>query len=372
MQPDSPHAQFWDWFESNGARLRASVYGEDEAARNEAYDELRDASEEAEPGLILEFGSASEDEPYLLVVSADGKPELVDAVKDFVASAPDLAGWEVVAFRPRMPDPEGNIIVQDPESTAGGGEDVGTDDIWFRVEEGDHGLDLTLHVRGLTKANEKMRGLGASLLAEHAIGERDALTLLNSLEIEPLPDAPAGQGLRPFLEMVGVLDTAKAERYPPPGQLPIDSESDWQNMQGVIDDYPVSVLLNAGLRPLAGHPDYDQRLTVTIPFEGRDDGMPANAEEYAAVTELDEQLNNTLQEEQECLLAMTLMTQGRRDMIFYTANVEAALDRLDALQAETSRRFECQVERDTYWQMYRSFCQSGEEGEDAEADEDAE
>ena len=55
---------------------------------------------------------------------------------------------------------------------------VGPDDIWFHVIDTHEGLDLTLYVRGLTNENERFRGLGATLLAEHAVGERDALTLL--------------------------------------------------------------------------------------------------------------------------------------------------------------------------------------------------
>src|SRR5262249_51671501 len=157
MQPSPDHARFWRWFQNNGGRLRALMYGRDEAARERASEELREASEEVAPGLILEFGPSDEGERLQLIVSADGKPEHVDAVKDFVAAAPALPGWSVVAFRPRLPiDDSLEIVLQ--------GERVGPDDIWFRVAEGDDGLDLALHVRGMTRQNERLRGLGASLL----------------------------------------------------------------------------------------------------------------------------------------------------------------------------------------------------------------
>src|SRR5262245_12497564 len=102
MQASSAHNKFWKWFQSNGTRLRGMMYGEDNDAREEASEELRKAVQAVEEGLILEMGQGGEGEPDLLVVSADGRPERVDAVKDFVASAPALKGWTVVAFRPRM------------------------------------------------------------------------------------------------------------------------------------------------------------------------------------------------------------------------------------------------------------------------------
>jgi hypothetical protein len=366
MQPSPAHAQFWQWFRANGERLRTGMYGDDEAVREEASEELRHAVQAAEPGLILEIGQGADGGPHPLIVSADGKPEQVDAVKDFVAAAPTLPGWQVIAFRTRLEVGEHlEIAIQD--------ERVGPDDIRFRVSEGDEGLDLTLYVRGLTDANRQIRGLGASLLAEHAVGERDALTMLRSLEIEPLPARPAPE-LRPFHELPDVLDEAKARKYPPPGSLPIDMDGDWLNMRGTINGSFASVLLNGGLAPVAGHPAYDRRLTVSIRFnESRDDGMPATEEEYAAVSELGDRLGEALQENQQSLLALTLMTQGRRDLVLYTSNAGAALLRLEELRTGIrSHRIKVAVERETFWGMYRSFHQAAAGAEEEEEDGDGE
>lgn len=360
MQSSQAQARFWQWFQKHAERLRTSMYGPDDAARERVSAELREAVETVEPGLVLEFSSGGEDEPHQLIVSADGRFERVDPVKDFVASAPTMPGWQVVAFRPRMPMGESlEIRLQD--------ESVGPDDIWFRVLENDDGLDLTLHVRGLTKANEQLRGLGASLLAEHAVGERDALTMIRSLQIEPLPKTPEAAGLHPFLELAGVFDEAKAAKYPPPGSLAIDLENDWANMEGTVNGALAVVLLHVGLRSAAGHPDYDRRLTVSMPFhETLENGLPTR-EEFAVVCDLGDRVVEELREDQESLLAMTMMTQGRRDLIFYTSNADAALQRVEALRdAETSHEIETSVERDTFWGMYRSFCQAGSEDDTEE------
>jgi hypothetical protein len=364
MQPSFAHSEFWQWFRKNGDRLKPLLYGDDEAARDKASNELRDAVNKVAPGLVLEIAGSEEGEPFQLVVSADGKPEHADAVKDFVDSAPALPGWEVVAFRPRM------VLSEDVE-IALEDERVSTEDIWFRVTEDEDGLSLTLHVHGLNRNNEKLRGLGASLLAQHAVGERDTLILLNSLTVKPLPKAPAAAGLHPFKDLVGVFDEAKETRYPPPGELPLDPEApDWQNMQGTMNGSPVVVMLHTGLRPLAGHPDYDRRLTVSIPFnDSNEDGLPATEEEYLAVREIGDELGDALQQEQESLLALSLMTQGRRDLVFYTSNASAALDRLEALRTNvTTHQVEVSVVRDTFWGMYRGLLQAGsqEEGEQTE------
>ncbi len=361
MQADPARDRFWQWFRSNADRVRDLLYGKDDAARKRASDELGAAVRQVQEGVILEMGPLAADGRRQLIVSADGRPENVESVKEFVASAPEVPGWEVVAFRPRM-------NVHDAVEIQLEDQRVGADDIWFRVEPNDDGLALTLFVRGLTDANRRLRGLGASLLAEHAVGERDALTMLTGLDVEPLPDDPAAEGLRPFPDLVGVFDRAKAEKYPPPGELPLAPEGEWLSARGTINGAFALILLNTGLRGVAGHPDYDRRLTVSIPFnQKRPDGMPASNDEYDAVQEIGERLGEALRADQQSLLAIVMMTQGRREMIFYTSDAQAAVARLrEAAEGVESHQIKARSERDTFWGMYRHFCQGASKAKEEE------
>jgi hypothetical protein len=208
-----------------------------------------------------------------------------------------------------------------------------------------------------------MRELGASLLAEHTMGERDAVTLLNSLQVQPLPKDPAAAGLHPLRELHAVIDAAREKRYPPPGSLPIDTDSDWQAGSGTLDDSPAILLLHAGLQPVAGHPAYDRRLTVSIHFNlTSEEGLPATNEEFEAVSGLGDRIGEALRADQESLLALAITTQGRRDLIFYTSNADAALKRLEPFRAgQQTYKITADVEWDTYWAMFGSFCEASED-----------
>jgi hypothetical protein len=357
----SSPSSFWQWFEENATRLRPALFGKDPAAREEAFEEIREALDEVKSEVILEFSSGETPDTYHVIVSADSRPERVDAVKELVASAPELRGWQVVAFRPRMD-------VGDSMEIVIGDEKVGPADVWFTVAEEENGLALTLYVRGLTPANERMRGLGAALLAEHAVGERDALTLLSSLRTEPLPEGPEAKGLRPFGDLLAVFAEQRQQRYPSPGALALDPEGSWQAMQGSLGGAVAFVMLNTGLQDVVGHPDYDCRLVITIPFNDvRDDGLPTSGAELDAVQKIGEQLAEALEEGQESLLGLTITSGGRREMNFYTSNADAALRRLQPLRrAVKSHRIETDVEWDTYWRTYRTFSQAGAEEEEAE------
>jgi hypothetical protein len=85
---------------------------------------------------------------------------------------------EAERLRPRY-------AIVDGMETALEAERVGADDIWFRVSGSSDGLDVVFYVRSLTEANKGLRSVAAFLFAEHAVGERDTLTLLSSRAAEP-------------------------------------------------------------------------------------------------------------------------------------------------------------------------------------------
>src|SRR5215468_11198539 len=101
MRPASYQDRFWHWFANNNERLQASIYGNDSQAREGAMEELAEVSKEVAPGLVLEICKGREGKAHELIVSVDGKSELIDAAKDFVDAAPTVPGWNIVAFRPR-------------------------------------------------------------------------------------------------------------------------------------------------------------------------------------------------------------------------------------------------------------------------------
>lgn len=114
--PESAADSFFEWFADNAERLGAMMdeirslhIGENdvgfdkamaihEAIKAEAMPQIEAVHDE----LVVDFRSGGE-APNGLIVSAGGNPALVQTVRDVVARAPDMPGWEIIAFRPPTP-----------------------------------------------------------------------------------------------------------------------------------------------------------------------------------------------------------------------------------------------------------------------------
>lgn len=318
---------FWSWFREHGDAIVARIYGDSEAERHQAMGELNEHAGD----LTVEV---TDGERKALVISADGDHQKVDTVKDMVASAPDLSGWDVLAFRPRMTGISIGI----------GGESLSEDDIRFRTQRGPHGVKLTLWVKGLNAANEQPRGFGAMLLAQHAIGELDAMLMLEDMDVKKPPWLAFLQPSQPLAQLPAVMDELKGSMFPPLGSLPIEDK--WTVMEGSHLNDPVIVSVNTGLHPFAGHPEYDTCLLIATRF--------ASKEEADALLERGEQICNRLCEGQQALnaYAVTCVPKGKRTIGVYTSDRDASLAKLQELAADD---MEWRVERDTFWGHYREF-----------------
>jgi hypothetical protein len=221
-------------------------------------------------------------------------------------------------------------------------EEIRPADVWFSDDQEKGHLALTLFVRGLTPMNRRLRGLGAVLFMDQILGERDALTVVGSVQAEPMPPDPPARGLRRLAELPACVDRFKERKYPPPGQLSLSSEGDWVQRRGKIGESPAIIHLDRSLEALAGHPAYDCCLLVSIP-ETRSD-----------IEDLGLRIAQTLEQNQESLLAAITALTDRRDLIFYTSNAEAASAKVRAIQGEAAE-VELATRFDSFWDVYRNL-----------------
>lgn len=179
---NNPQA-FWSWFQSAHQRL-AALRGE----RNEALlDELHDQLQRCSTGLWFEIGGHPNG-PMKLIISAEGDPDYFDDVRELVACAPSMPGWEFVAFKPAQGfsfRTEYDDVVVDPALS------------WFlplASAADPNAFGLRVAVPGFTDELAQSFRAAAYIMLETGLGELASAEAVQHLEVAAPPDAPEAEG----------------------------------------------------------------------------------------------------------------------------------------------------------------------------------
>lgn len=197
MTQTSKVADFWAWFQANEASF-PSTQEFDAAYGNELSRRLTAIKD----GLVYEIALPDTGDSEL-VISGDGVRDLIPCVQELVNAAPDLQGWKIYAFRPRMDDYAGFTLnfgdrTFDPQRLW----------CWSRVE--DSSFDLIVYHPDYADEIRNLLVNGTYILLDMALGEYDVMTGIRRLDHRKLPDDPESYDLYRFAELRTVFDEYKS------------------------------------------------------------------------------------------------------------------------------------------------------------------
>lgn len=197
-------AAFWRWFAANadiaGALNRQLQDGGDP---ERLVRPLFNALQRYDGGLSVLVGmtDAGENE---LVLSADGVVASFPAVTRLAAAAPDIPGWRVTAFKPRIGGATQLSI---------NGQTIGPDSVTYASENdalrGKINVEIVLP--WLDDLNEDARMQIVFLLLDNLLGEYDVATAIGHIEVRMRgkDDKPAG---KPLSQLPDEVDGLSARR----------------------------------------------------------------------------------------------------------------------------------------------------------------
>ncbi|CAN5903204.1 hypothetical protein BH11MYX2_BH11MYX2_22550 [soil metagenome] len=185
---DPKVATFWKWFADNAKTLH-----EDQDLRG-VMEKISAELDKVQTGVFAEIGVDKDER--MLVISADGNKALFPAVQSVYEGRPTIAGWKVVAFRPRSkPGGDGFTIEMN-------GKKLAPADVKFVSAAAGQKIDVTIFLPGFDDT-DATKGT-AFILLDHTVGEYDMETKIGGIELAALDKAPATA--KPLTEIPAAVD----------------------------------------------------------------------------------------------------------------------------------------------------------------------
>ena len=167
--------------------------------------ELSAQLHQIDDNLVYEISSANSGTREL-VISADGIKESFTSVVTLTEAAPEIKGWTITAFRPRVDIAEFTLRYD--------GRELAAKDYYFWLQSEDKSIDLILYVPGLSEENRNEFVNACYVLMDMAIGEYDVVTKIRYIDHQPLMPTTEMEGLKPLTELPKEFDELYTKLHP--------------------------------------------------------------------------------------------------------------------------------------------------------------
>jgi hypothetical protein len=184
-------SKFWNWFSENQENLsQINAPDLDEEEQEEMLDALLDALHSYCDELYFDIGGMH-GEDVELIITAEGNTDNFDKVEALIAEAPQVSGWQFIAFMPPR-DLDYTSVFEDVE--------LSPPDIWFLPLDSKNapksiGLRICLPNYELVKDSKWLKNAVYKVL-DIALGEKVFALDVNYIEIKGMPPGkPEDEGL---------------------------------------------------------------------------------------------------------------------------------------------------------------------------------
>lgn len=316
-------ADFWTWWSQEGMSASSSAIADGEPAR--VVDQMAQRVSAIAPGLAWEFSRGSES-MHLLVITAEGDPDLRAVARRWLAAAPDSdVFWSYTDSR----QPSADL-----DTDAFSVEDVTLPlhEVRVGVRRGATRIDVQVFHPLLPNLSPQGRSTYCFLALDATLGETATETWIGELtpaEEEPI-DAFGLAGLRAVVRDLAA-EFADGDR--------------WMELHGEGPDGPVIAMARVPLSA-ASDPSLDECVQVVVGYDAGADGLP-DPDAERDLAKYQSHLVERLEGHGRLLAILT--TGRRRTFYFYVDSSRTGAAQLSAAARSWHGTVRVETEHDPGW-----------------------
>jgi len=269
-KPINSYEDFWNWFRDNQAEFHRTVESGqniEKAFLNEVLTKLSPLSD----GLFVLAGKYDSN-TVELVITPDGDVTKIVFAEEVVAAAPLIDGWRFTALKPECGTDFG-LRIGDYEIIDSNLQFVSNESLEFPDE-----VDVSIIYEGLNETNRDVITNGIYLFIDNLIGELDAVTKIDDLDIIDRP--PKGTKPFPINELRSYLEKRESSFTEKYSGIRRNTDDDaYIGFEGQMESgLPIVGIINASLLKWDSKASHPWLAVIEIDFDGRgNNGLPDEA-----------------------------------------------------------------------------------------------
>ena len=344
------YESFWKWFQENEQKFHEVVKNQRNIEAN-FFDKLSPQLDRVKSELYFLTGMA-DDNTAELIFTPDGIIKNIVFVEELVAAAPNLPNWKFTALKPAT----GNMGLNMGDYS------FDEDKLSFypiNHENYPDEIDIVIAFDEYKEEDKNQILNGVYIFLDNYLGELNTVTIIDNLSVIAKDDAE--QELIPMNKLKDYLTWREKEFVEQYQATRYETENDSYSMleAQLESGNMLLAVINTNLLNWDSKPSHPWLATLIIKYDGSEtNGMP-NSRDYELLNAIEDELMETLKDEDGYLNVGRETTEGEREIYFACKDFRKPSKIFYETEQKYKDVFEISftVYKDKYWHQFERYRQ---------------
>lgn len=346
--PIVTYSDFWNWFLKHEKEF-FKVVQNGENIDQDFFKKLSPKLDEIHEEIYFLTGMFDEHTAEL-ILTPDGAIRNIFLIEELVDAAPRIKGWKFTALKPASDIKDVSINM--------GGFKFNSDNLKFYPnlhKDYPDEIDLTIIYDDFVEDEKGMQTNGIYIFLDNFLGELHSVTLIDSLKIVGKNDT--SEELIPIEKLKDYLIWREKEFVEKYEGVRHDTEHDnYSSLEAKTKDGQIVLaIVNSDVLDWDKKASHPWVLSIEIPFDGSNNGMPDN-ETYQLLNNIEDEIMLDLKDLDGYLNVGRETSAGKREIYFACKEFRKPTKVLNAIIKKYNQlEISYEIYKDKYWQSFKHF-----------------
>lgn len=345
------YSSFWNWFVGQEQNFYQVVKDRNHI-EEQFFDVMSPKLKSINEGIYFLTGM-KDDTTAELIFTPDGVVKNIAMIEDLVAAAPAIPNWTFTALKPDSLDISRNALNMGDYS-------FGSENLWFYSiidENYPDEIAITLVYQDFQEADKDMITNAAYILLDNYLGELNAVTTIDFLEVIGVNDAKAE--LIPIDKLKDYLKWRESEFVEKYKSVSYNTENDsFSSLEATLNNgMPLIAIVDTSLLNWDYKASHPWMLRITVNYDGANNNGFPNDTTYKLLDVFEDEISLELKDVDGYLNIGRETADSTRTIFIACKEFRKPSRVLEALKKKYAGKinFEYSIFKDKYWQAVQMF-----------------